>query len=298
MAFIKIPKILTLMLLAGLCLFMMVFFAGDGNFRDPVLVGAGDIAICKRADSAITAKMIESMPGTVFIAGDASNDEGKADQYRDCFSPTWGQLLGRIRAAVGNHDYDTKNAAPYYAYFGAAAGPVGKGYYSYDLRTWHIIVLNSECKYVGGCQKNSPEEQWLRADLAAHPNKCTLAIWHRPRFCSGEEGEDDEVSDFWEDLYEAGTELVLNGHNHLYERFAPQDPDGNFDPQKGIREFVVGTGGATLERFQDLPAANSEVRIAKSFGVLKLTLYKNSYNWHFYQQPGKKQTDTGGADCH
>ena len=205
-----------------------------------------------------------------------------------------------FRSAPGNHDYGTPGAAGYFHYFGAAAGDPEKGYYSYDLGAWHIIVLNSNCAKVGGCQPGSPQEQWLRADLAAHPAACTLAYWHHPLFTSGTHTRDSDLKQmraFWQDLYETGADVVINGHDHDYERFAPQDPNGLRDAKRGIREFVAGTGGKDLGRFVTrLP--NSKVRSQTAFGVLKLTLHPTSYEWEFVPVHGQTFTDSGHASCH
>jgi len=184
-------------------------------------------------------------------------------------------------------------------YFGAAAGEPKKGYYSYDLGEWHIIVLNSECADVGGCNAGSAEELWLRQDLKAHPAACTLAYWHKPLFSSGAaHGDDPEVKPLWDALYAANADVVIGGHDHHYERFAPQDPSGNPDPQRGIREFVVGTGGKNSHRRLASPERNSEVRQADTFGVLKLTLHPTSYDWEFVPETGKTFTDSGSGTCH
>jgi hypothetical protein len=198
---------------------------------------------------------------------------------------------------VGNHEYLTKNAAGYFSYFGAAAGGSQKGYYSYDLGTWHIVVINANCSQVGGCGANSPQGEWLTADLAAHPALCTLAYWHQPRFSSGEHGNDIRLLPIWQTLYASGVELVLNGHDHDYERFAPQDPNGVADPVNGIREFVVGTGGKGLRPIKS-PIANSEVHNDNTLGVLKLTLHPTGYDWNFIPIAGKTFTDSGNGTCH
>ncbi len=269
----------------------------SGSSGDPTLVGAGDIAICGNPGAEATAKLLDKIPGTIFTAGDNSNDSGTASEYANCFNPAWGRHKARIRPAVGNHDYLSPNAAPYFAYFGAAAGDPNKGYYSYDVGSWHVVVINSNCSKAGGCKAGSPQEQWLKADLAAHPSKCTLAVWHHPRFSSGQQGNYVSMQDIWQALYTAGAELVINGHDHVYERFAPQDPSGRADPSRGIREFIVGTGGASHNPFKS-PIANSEVRIKDVFGLLKLTLQAGSYSWQFVPEAGKTQSDSGSTACH
>ena len=265
-----------------------------------VLVGAGDIASCDDLKGAeATAKLIDDIPGTVFAAGDLAYPDGSDEQFAKCYGPTWGRLKDRTRPAPGNHEYHSDGASGYVRYFGAAAGDPKKAYYSYDLGAWHIIVLNSECKDAGGCEVGSEQEQWLRQDLNTHPTKCTLAYWHKPLFSSGaEHGNDSEVKPLWDDLYAANADVVLNGHDHDYERFAPQDPSENLDPQRGIREFVVGTGGKNSHRSFATPRPNSEVREADTFGVLKLTLHSTSYEWEFLPEAGKTFTDFGTGTCH
>ncbi|MGA7625339.1 MAG: metallophosphoesterase [Candidatus Acidiferrales bacterium] len=264
-----------------------------------VLVGAGDIADCADLSGAeATAKLLDQIPGTVFTAGDNAYEEGTAEQFAKCYGPTWGRERARTRPSVGNHEFHSGGATPYFDYFGAAAGDPSEGYYSYDLGEWHIIVLNSECAEVGGCQAGSMEEKWLRDDLKSHPSVCTLAYWHKPLFSSGaKHGNDPEIKPFWQDLYAAHTTLILNGHDHDYERFAPQDPDGKADPARGIREFVVGTGGKNHRPFAN-PLPTSEFRNADTFGVLKLTLHAKGYDWEFIPEAGKTFRDSGSGQCH
>ena len=258
---------------------------------DPVLVGAGDIADCGLDDDTATADLVAGTPGTVFTAGDNVYPDGTADQFRDCYGPTWGRFLDRTRPAAGNHDWDTKRLAGYLDYFGTNAAPDGKSWYSYDLGAWHIVVLDSDCGSVGGCGADLPQGRWLATDLAASRAGCTLAIWHHPRFSSGEHGNDADVAPFWRALYDAGADLVINGHDHDYERFAPQDPDGRVDQARGIREFVVGTGGAALRTFP-MTVVNSEVRIAGTHGVIRLVLHPGSYDWTF-MSTAVEQGDAG-----
>jgi acid phosphatase type 7 len=276
-------------------------FAVAQKDKDAVLVGAGDIASCDDLHGAeATAKLIENIPGTVFAAGDLAYPDGSDEQFAKCYGPTWGRFKDRTRPAAGNHEYHSDGASGYVRYFGAAAGDPKKGYYSYDLGAWHIIVLNSECKDVGGCNAGSPQEQWLRQDLSAHPVKCTLAYWHKPLFSSGAaHGNDPEIKPLWDDLYAANADVVINGHDHDYERFAPQDPSGKADAQRGIREFVVGTGGKNSHRsFSLWTKSNSEVRQADTFGVLKLTLHASGYDWEFVPEAGKTFKDSGSGTCH
>jgi hypothetical protein len=265
---------------------------------DPVLVGAGDIADCADLSGAeATAKLLDAIPGTVFTAGDNAYEQGTAEQFAKCYDPTWGRHKTRTRPSVGNHEFHSGGATPYFDYFGAAAGDPKQGYYSYELGSWHIIVLNSECLEVGGCQAGSRQEKWLQDDLHAHPATCTLAYWHKPLFSSGaKHGNDPEIKPFWNDLYAAHVAVVLNGHDHDYERFAPQDPDGQADPTRGIREFVVGTGGKNHRPF-GTALRTSETRNADAFGVLKLVLHTHSYDWQFIAEPGKTFADSGSGQC-
>ena len=262
-----------------------------------ILVGAGDIADCRDLSGAeATAKLLEAIPGTVMAVGDLAYQDGTREEF-GCYDRTWGRMKSRTRPAPGNHEFHSSGAKPYFEYFGAAAGEPKMGYYSYQLGSWHIIVLNSECADVGGCQSGSHEEKWLRAELAAHPAVCTLAYWHKPLFSSGSaHGNDLDMKPFWKALYDAKATIVIGGHDHDYERFAPQNPDGVADPAHGIREFVVGTGGKNHRPFF-APKPNSEVRDATAFGVLKLTLKPNGYDWEFIPEEGKSFTDSGSDVC-
>jgi hypothetical protein len=267
--------------------------ATPSNSSDPVLLAAGDIAVCGMNSDDATARLLEALPGTVATLGDDAYPDGAPADFANCYAPAWGRLKDRTRPAPGNHEYVTAGAAGYFGYFGAAAGPSGIGYYSYDLGAWHIVSLNSEIA-VGS---DSPQLQWLRADLSAHQTPCTLAYWHQPRFSSGPHGSNAKYQPLWQVLYDSGAEIVLNGHDHDYERFAPQKPDGTPDPLHGIREFVVGTGGATLYPFiRNTP--NSEVKNNTAWGILKLTLHAASYDWEFIPIAGHTFTDSGGANCH
>ncbi len=262
-----------------------------------VLVGAGDIAACSSANDEKTAALVAAIPGSVFTTGDNVYMAGTAAQFQKCYDPSWGRFRDRTRPAIGNHDAITAGGAPYFAYFGAAAGSPPQGWYSYEAGTWHVIVLNSNCNSVGGCGEGSSELNWLKADLAAHPDLCTLAIWHHPRFSSGEHGDNLVTVPFWQLLYAAHADLILNGHDHDYERFAPQDPDGLADPTLGIREIVVGTGGKSLRLFHNI-VPNSEVRDASSYGVLRLDLAPGSYAWQFISTSARAFSDSGTTACH
>jgi len=274
---------------------------GDkASANDPVFVGAGDIASCDDlAGAYATAKLIEKIPGTVFAAGDLAYPNGTDEEFANCYGPTWGRFKDRTRPAPGNHEYHSSGASGYSRYFGATAGDPKKGYYSYDLGQWHIIALNSECAEVGGCDPASPQGKWLQRDLAQHPVACTLAYFHKPLFSSGlAHGNDPQMRALWQMLYHAGADVVINGHDHDYERFAPQDPEGHADPLHGIREFVAGTGGKNSHRFIAAIRPNSESRQADTFGVLKLTLHPKSYDWQFIPEEGKTFSDSGSGDCH
>lgn len=263
-----------------------------------ILVGAGDIADCKDLSGAeATAKLLDKIPGTVMAVGDLAYPDGSKENFA-CYDKTWGRVKSRTRPAPGNHEFHAAGATPYFDYFGPAAGDPKTGYYSYELGTWHIIVLNSECKDVGGCEAGSPQEKWLRADLAAHPAACTLAYWHKPLFSSGgAHGNDLTVKPLWQALYDANADVIIGGHDHDYERFGPQTPEGGADPARGIREFVVGTGGKNHRPFAE-PKPNSELRDANAFGVLKLTLKPGAYDWQFIPETGKTFTDSGSGTCH
>jgi acid phosphatase type 7 len=267
-----------------------------------VLVGAGDIAGCKDLDGAqATAKLIEKIPGTVFAAGDLAYEKGTAAEFQSCYGTTWGEFKARTKPALGNHEYGEPSASAYFQYWGAAAGPVGKGYYSFDLGSWHIVALNTNCgaRDLGGCGKGSSQEEWLRKDLAEHPDACVLAYGHHALFSSGiskSHAVHPELKELWQDLYAAHASLVLAGHEHSYERFAQQDPDGHADPVNGIREIVVGTGGRSHDPL-GFGVANSEVRNTDTYGVIKLTLTPGHYTWEFIPEEGKTFTDSGSGDC-
>lgn len=293
-------------LVACLCLPLSTFVARDlspnspepADTSFPVLVGAGDIADCTNLSGAeATAKLLEKIPGTVIAVGDLAYPEGTKENFA-CYDKTWGRVKDRTKPAPGNHEFHSAGASFYFKYFGTAAGDPDKGYYSYDLGSWHVISLNSECEHIGGCNPGSNEEKWLRADLAAHRAACTLAYFHKPLFSSGEaHGNDLQVKPIFQALYDAHADIILNGHDHDYERFAPQDPDGKPDRGRGIREFVIGTGGKNHRPF-GAPEVNSEVRDNTAFGVLKLTLKPKAYDWEFVPEPGKTFTDSGSGSCH
>jgi hypothetical protein len=263
-----------------------------GNYV--VALAAGDIVRCTLTNAEKTAKIIDTIPNaTVMALGDNAYENGTLTEFTTCYEPTWGRHKARTRPATGNHEYNTPGATGYYQYFGAAAGDPSKGYYSYDLGAWHVVVLNSSISAVTG----SPQEQWLRQDLAAHPAQCTLAYWHHPRFNSGEVGNNIKMQPLWQALYDYGADVILSAHEHLYERFAPQTPTGTSDPVKGIRQFTIGTGGAGNTNAWGTIQPNSEVRYLSDFGVLKLTLYQNSYAWKFITV-SKVFEESGSGTCH
>jgi hypothetical protein len=259
----------------------------------PVLVGAGDIAVCGTKGAAQTAALIDRIPGTVFTAGDNVYGSGTAVEFKQCYEPTWGRFKDRTRPALGNHDILTKKGAPYFVYFGAAAGTPGQGWYSYDLGAWHVVVIDSNT----AGDRTSIQGKWLQADLTAAAAPCTVAIWHHPLFSSGIHGNDRRTYWMWQILYEHGADIVINGHDHDYERFAPQTPEGKLDAAKGIREFVVGTGGGELYPFL-FSRRNSEVRNNNTWGVFKLILSPDHYEWEFIPVEGKTFTDSGSLNCH
>ena len=262
------------------------------------LLAAGDIADCSSPGDEATAALLDARPtGVVATLGDNVYDRGRAREFADCYDPTWGRHKHRTRPAPGNHDYDTSRASAYFDYFGDAAGDRNKGYYSYDLGSWHVVVLNSTCPSTS-CEPGGAQERWLRADLAASGTPCTLAYWHHPRFSSGSRhGSDGAVGPLFQALYDAGADVVLWGHEHNYERFAPLDPSGEVDTARGIRAFVVGTGGRSHYRL-GAPVTGSEVRNGDTFGILVLTLEPGRYRWEFVPEAGKTFTDTGAGTCH
>lgn len=262
-----------------------------------VLIGAGDIAVCGVDGDEQTAAILDAYPQSViFTAGDNAYSSGSAAEYRSCFNPSWGRHKDRIRPVPGNHDYVDPGAAAYFAYFGEAAGEPGKGYYSYELGEWHIVALNSNCAEAGGCGLGSPQEQWLRADLAASGKRCALAYMHFPRWSSGLAGGRGTISALYRALVDSGVEVLVSGDDHHYERFAPMDGDGLPDI-RGVRQFVVGTGGGIL-RGLSTPQPNSEMRLAGTYGVLKFSLSPDSYTWEFVPAGGEAVKDSGQGVCH
>jgi hypothetical protein len=265
---------------------------------DVVLLAAGDIGSCNSRGDEETANLLDRLDGTIATLGDHAYESGSRADFQRCYAPTWGRHLGRTRPSPGNHDYNTNRAAGYFDFFGPAAGESRTGYYSYDLGSWHIIALNSNCDETGGCGASSRQVRWLRDDLQASAARCTLAYWHHPLFTSGNKhGGDPDIRPFWDALYEHGADIVLSAHEHSYERFAPQDPSGSRDQRRGIRQFIVGTGGAELSGFGK-PEPNSEARIAGANGVLMLRLDNGSYSWRFVAAGPDRGNDGGSGDCH
>jgi len=294
--------------LAGI---VLVLTPASAAAADPVIAAAGDIACDPKSLSFKGGKgistecrqkytsdlLVGAGLSAVLPLGDTQYENGGYRKFLKSYDPSWGRVKTISHPVVGNHEYLTAGAAGYFRYFGAAAGDPDKGYYSFDLGAWHLVALNSNCSQVGGCGPGSPQASWLSQDLATHPEVCTLAYWHHPRFSSGPHGSDPAYSTFWEKLYKAGADVVLNGHDHDYERFAPQMPSGSSDPFFGIREFVVGTGGNSLYAFSTTQA-NSEVRRSDTFGIVKLTLHPAGYDWQFVPEAGRSFTDSGSTLCH
>ena len=290
---------------AALALFVCVSAHAAGVDEGISVYAAGDIARCAYPDPAysvaadtaatVAAGLAQDPRAVVLALGDLTYPVGAAKEFTDCYAPTWGRFKDRTWPAPGNHEYYTPGAKPYFAYWGARAG---RGYYSFELGTWHIISLDSNLAPAA----HAAQLDWLRADLAAHPAHCTLAYWHHPLYSSGGHGSVPKMRDAWKLLYDAGAELVLSGHDHDYERFAPQDADGRLDPARGIRQFVVGTGGAYPTPFL-LTVAHSEVRDSNRTGVLRLQLYAGGYGWEFVESTrlssfGVAPPDRGSAACH
>jgi hypothetical protein len=256
------------------------------------LAGAGDIAVCGSGNVGAvgTARLLDQIPGTIFTAGDNAYPMGTAKDYQNCYDPTWGRHRSRTRPSPGNHEYESGGAA-YFDYFGASAGPRGLGYYSYTIGSWRVLSLNSEAPTGPG----SPQGEWLRSELAGDRSPCTLAYWHRPLFSSGKIGDNLDMRELWDTLYAAKVDVVINGHDHLYERFAPQDPEGRLDTVQGIREFIVGTGGAPLSGISHVH--NNSQALATVWGVAVFSLYERGYDWRFLPS-SEDFEDSGSSACH
>ena len=264
---------------------------GGGRAGETVtVIGVGDIAVCGRAEVGQVARLVSTLQGQLLLAGDLAYFQGTAAQFRDCFDPAWGQFRGRWHAVPGNHEYESAGAAPYFAYFGAAAGPSGTGYYSLTLGHWLILMLNSNLP----AGRGSPQWNYVREELQAQRTPCTMAVWHHPVFSSGPNGANAAMRDMWALLEDAGAEVILNGHDHLYERFARQRSDGVADSTGGIRQFTAGTGGADLYDFVR-SAPNSEERIMR-YGVIRFTLRPAQVEWEFITLDGSV-ADRGLDTC-
>ncbi|MEO8252691.1 MAG: metallophosphoesterase [Chloroflexota bacterium] len=258
------------------------------------LVGAGDIASCSSSGDEATAALLDQIGGAVFTTGDNAYERGTATEFQNCYEPSWGRHKADTHPIPGNHEWLTANAQGYRDYFGFDGAPT---WYSYNQGAWHVVVLDSDCVQVAGCGIGSPQYAWLATDLTENTAVCTVAMWHHARFSSGKLGIDVLMSPIWRLLYDHDAELVLSGHDHDYERFAPQTANGQLDIARGLRQFVVGTGGVDHTQFaRVLP--NSEVRNADTFGVLKLTLRMDSYDWQFIPVAGSSFSDTGTGACH
>jgi hypothetical protein len=252
-----------------------------------VLVGAGDISTCSNNNDEATAKLLDGISGTVFTAGDNVYPDGTNTQFTNCYKPTWGRHKSRTKPVPGNHDYNTSGASGYFQYFGVAS------YYAYNLGDWRIYALNSQIDV----SSTSAQVRWLKNDLAANPKRCVLAYWHHPRWSSGSRhGSSSRYQTLWKTLHDAGAELVINGHEHNYERFKEMNASGTA-ASPGLRQIVAGTGGASLYSFGGA-LSTSQVRNSSTYGVLKLTLSSTSYAWRFVPVAGRTFTDSGTTNCH
>lgn len=265
--------------------------------NDPTLTAVGDILGCGSSGDEATAALLAKQKGAIQTLGDNAYPDGSPEAFA-CFDASWGRFKARIHPSLGDHEYELGNADPYFAYFGAAAGDTQKGYYSYDVGSWHVVVTNPNCDHVpGGCGAGSPQETWLRDDLAAHPVQCTIGVVGSPRFSSGSvHGPQTAILDLWKALYVAGADVVLAGDDHHYERFAPQNADGMSDPQAGTRQFIVGTGGYSLYPLGATQSL-SETRSNAGYGMLRLTLHPGSYEWQYVPVAGNDYTDAGSSPC-
>jgi len=277
--------------LVGATVLAALTFANVSWAEDSVILAAGDIAHCGSAGPGKTAEIISQIPGTVLALGDLAYDDGSIQQFRDCYDPTWGKFKDRTRPVPGNHEYHTDGAGGYFSYWGEQAGAKGKGYYSFALKQWHVIALNSNLKGSDMRMQND----WLKDDLKNSKQRCILAFWHHPLFSSSRHGNNSRMRDIADALFARGASVVLAGHDHVYERFDPQSPSGKRDRKRGIRFFTVGTGGAPLYPFRS-PHLYSRIRYNDQQGVLKLIMHPTSYKWEFINVEGKIK-DRGSADC-
>lgn len=257
---------------------------------DPVIAGAGDIATSSGKQAATAAVISAINPTAVFTLGDHAYPDGTLTNFQSNYHPSWGSFLTKTNPAPGNHDYHTSGAGGYFSYFGSRAPAA---YYAWNIGAWRFYSLNSEVAH----DASSAQITWLKQDLAANPKECVGAYWHKPLYSSGTHGNIAGVRPFWDVLYAANADLILVGHDHTYERFAPQNPSGQLDAARGIREFVVGTGGASLYDFTTI-RPNSEVRSNTVWGVLKLTLHASSYDWKFEPIAGQTFAESGSQACH
>jgi acid phosphatase type 7 len=270
---------------------------GASQTRTVTMVGAGDIGRCDDRSDSKTARLVGKIPGTVFTLGDSAYPDGTREQFRDCYDPTWGKYKKRTRPTAGNHDYHTAGAKPYFNYFRWRAGRP-RGYYSYDRGAWHIVALNSNCEEVGGCDWRSAQGRWLSTDLDRHRGRCTLAYFHHPLYASGSGYDSPKVKPFWHILYNYHADVILNGHAHRYERFARISPSGERSSARGIRQFIVGTGGARGGSQQGPDEPRVQAKKVGAPGVLKLHLGSGFYHWRFVPVAGRNYTDSGRARCH
>ena len=262
------------------------------------LLVAGDVAACDSPGDEVTAELLDQLEGTVVVPGDVVYETGTKEDYAHCYEPSWGRHRNRTRPSIGNHEYLSGGDA-YWDYYGEAmAGPRQKGWYSFDVGSWQIIVLNSNCVRVG-CGPDSEQQQWLQQELIARgPNVCTAVVWHHQRFSSGNFGSQGGTAPLFQTLYNYNVDLLFVGHEHNYERFAEMSPQGTEDPGRGVRQFVVGTGGRNLIPMRDELVEGSQSRQAEAFGILKVDLDEGGYRWRFVSEPGKSFTDTGRGRCH
>lgn len=313
MPFSRVFVIKVLSKLLMLCVLVLILpwghaYASDAS--DPIIVAAGDIAcppsgnghkqevvlpdVCRQMETSDLVLQIDEL-AAVLTLGDNQYPTGALTDFQNSYDRSWGRVKGMTHPTIGNHEGLGEG---YYKYFGEAAGPRDRGYYSFNIGAWHVIALNSnsDCQIVA-CGQGSAQIAWLRDDLATHQSRCTLAYWHHPRFSSGRHQNNKVLNPIWKELYASGVDVVLSGHDHDYERFAPLDADGRVDKAHGIRSFVVGTGGARHTDFSTIKPG-SKVRNNDTFGVLKLTLHPADYEWEFIPEPGKTFTDKGKGRCH
>jgi len=283
---------------------------GGGGGQTPVIAAAGDIACAPDAwdfnggfGTATTCRQMSTSDlllgrelAAVLVLGDIQYEDGALWRFQASYDPSWGRVRSITRPVPGNHEYQTPGASGYYTYFGGAAGSPAEGYYSFDVGAWHLVALNSNCSAVG-CFASSRQEQWLREDLAAHRAQCTLAYTHHPRYSSGQHSDTVEIAPLFQALYDFDADVLLSGHDHDYERIAPSNPFDGADSGRGIRQFVVGTGGKALRPFGRIDS-QSEARSSDAFGVLELTLRPAGYDWRFVAAAGSSFADSGSASCH